>query len=607
MSLAEYQREVVAAEERDFDTARDALLYVIDASASMLAPCEKLKGRNCVQVALESALDAITKKVTASPLDMAGVILYGTKGCSDQEFPNCTIVNELGMPDSARLKHLKRMVSDDDEFRKVTDSPSEALLSNVFFLCMRQFEQNCKVKSAKRIVFITDNDAPHKQDAQKRLSAKTRASDLVEKSIFIEPVFIANNDFDTSIYYDELPLGVNPYDEEDGEVNDDLFAPKPVDALNLGSSIINSRHLKRPSCTVDIELPTGMRIGAKAYLLYKKRDVVAQKKKVYTDAETPQLVKIKSRAIVEATGREFELKDLKRSFTFGGKTVNFSPDRLHDLKYFGSPIVRIIGFKPATAIKDWMNISHSTMLYPSENRFEGSIRAFSTLFQALANKSKVAIAWCIMRKNDAPRLFALMPSPGPYHKEVPQGLQMVPLPFADDIRKKPTKMYLEPPSELVSLAKDIMHTLTMPKGYEPERYANPSLAWSFQVLESLALDEELGDPQKDATLPKFKSMRTRAGSIISNWNELLDKIAPYVPDSEPEPPKKRSADAVSAEKPKKQKLGTSLDDFVRANEDGLLATYSVKDLRDFAKDQGLKNIGSSKDIMIANISAYLNR
>lgn len=596
-------QELVAQDEHDFETSRDALLYVIDASESMLEACNELDGKNCTQVALESALDAITKKVTAAPLDMAGVILYGTQHSTDRDYPNCTMVMELGMPDSAKLKHLKRLITDSEFFQETCGTPTEAILSNVLFLSMRQFEQNCKVKATKRIVFVTDNDNPHKDDAQKKLSAKTRASDLVEKSIFIEPTFISHSgrSFDTSIYYDDLALGTDPYGEAGTE---DLYMPKPVSALVLKKSIIESRHLKRPLYSVPLELPNNIIIGTKGYLLYKKRDVVSQKKKVFTDAEVPKMVKIKSRAIVEATGRELKLADLKRTFTFGGQTVNFSPEKLRELKSFGDPVIRIIGFKPANAIKDWLNITHSTFIYPSDDKIEGSIRAFSALYQTLRKMQKVAIAWCIMRKNDAPRLNALMPSPGS-HEEVPQGLQMVPLPFADDIRKKPSKMYLEPTPDLIDHAKDIIHSLTMPKGYEPERYSNPSLDWSFKVLESLALDEELGEPSKDSTLPKYRSIKSRAGKSISEWNGILNKVAPFVPTEEL--PKKRGEPKAISDKPaKKQKFGTSYEEFVSAHKQNLLSNYSVKELNAFAKEHNIKNPGSTKDFIVASVSRFLD-
>lgn len=53
----------------------------------------------------------------------------------------------------------------------------------------------------------------------------------------------------------------------------------------------------------------------------------------------------------------------------------------------------------------------------------------------------------------------------------------------------------------------IVKKLTMPNGYQSERYPNPLLTWFNRVIQAAALDE-LPMAVNDKTLPKFKSINT---------------------------------------------------------------------------------------------------
>lgn len=132
---------------------------------------------------------------------------------------------------------------------------------------------------------------------------------------------------------------------------------------------------------------------------------------------------------------------------------------------------------------------------------------------SLWRKKKVAIVWEVLRKNSAPRLAVLLPALDPPTAGAissPQGLHLIPLPFADDLRDPPPYDSREgyQREDLANLMVPVIRKLSMPNGYQPNRYPNVSLNWFSKVIQAVALDEDLPELPEDKTLPKFKSINT---------------------------------------------------------------------------------------------------
>jgi ATP-dependent DNA helicase 2 subunit 1 len=97
----------------------------------------------------------------------------------------------------------------------------------------------------------------------------------------------------------------------------------------------------------------------------------------------------------------------------------------------------------------------------------------------LLKDKKFALVWFIARRNAEPRLAAAVPSPEQYNEDgeqvTPQGLWLVHLPFADDIRKTPETELIAAPDTLIDLMRKVVQQLQLPKGkYDPKKYPNPS-------------------------------------------------------------------------------------------------------------------------------------
>jgi ATP-dependent DNA helicase 2 subunit 1 len=91
--------------------------------------------------------------------------------------------------------------------------------------------------------------------------------------------------------------------------------------------------------------------------------------------------------MAEDTARTVEKGEIK-AYKFGGEQVVFAPEEIGSLRYFGDPVIRIIGFKPMSMLPVWASLKQSTFIYPSEEDYVGSMRVFSALQQKLLRMKK---------------------------------------------------------------------------------------------------------------------------------------------------------------------------------------------------------------------------
>lgn len=159
---------------------------------------------------------------------------------------------------------------------------------------------------------------------------------------------------------------------------------------------------------IPLKLGPGLEFGVKGYNL-----VMSQKKgahrNVYTLGEAVREVETVSSWICADTTQYITPADLKYFWEFGGAKVVFTKEEISAMKTFGPPGLALIGFKDKEAIPMQLNILHSMFLYPDENSYEGSSRAFSSLLIAMAEMDKVAICSFTQRNNYSTRLAALIP------------------------------------------------------------------------------------------------------------------------------------------------------------------------------------------------------
>jgi len=242
--------------------------------------------------------------------------------------------------------------------------------------------------------------------------------------------------------------------------------------------------------------------------------------------------------MADDSARTVEKFEIRKAYTFGGEQISFTPEEISNLRNFGEPVIRIIGFKPVEMLPLWANIKQSTFLYPSDDDYVGSTRIFSALYSKLLKSKLMGLVWFIARRNASPVIAALIPTlPSDEHLSgpqsgvsptgCPQGLHLIPLPFADDIRLNPPMAHETPlraPDSLVDAMRPVILQLTLPKGmYDADRYPNPALQWHYRILQALALDEDLPAQPEDKTTPKYRQIDKRVGAEITAWGQELER------------------------------------------------------------------------------------
>lgn len=275
------------------------------------------------------------------------------------------------------------------------------------------------------------------------------------------------------------------------------------------------------------EIGPGLKIGIKGYILIKRQEKV-RSCYVWMNGEKPQIAIGSSSKIAEDTAREVQKTEIRKAYKFGGETVSFTEDETKAIRYFGDPVIRIIGFKPLSMLPEWANMRCPMFIYPTEADFIGSTRVFSALQQNLLKKEKMAIAWFVPRRNAVPTLAAIIPGKerlGERNEQIrPPGLWVIPLPYVDDIRQNPETPLVRASDNLTDIMRDIVQNLTLPKGeYDPSRYPNPALQWFYRILQAIALEDELPEKPDDKTVPKYRQIDKRVGDKVIEWGQTLEE------------------------------------------------------------------------------------
>jgi ATP-dependent DNA helicase 2 subunit 1 len=250
------------------------------------------------------------------------------------------------------------------------------------------------------------------------------------------------------------------------------FKSAGADGISLLSSLIsdiNSKQVAKRTLfsNLPFEIGPNFRISVKGYNILQKQKP-ARTTFIYMEGEEAQIVAGEtSRISGDETSRPVDKEEIKKAYKFGGDVVLFTPEEQKELKNFGSPILRIIGFKPLSKLPFWASMNKSTFIYPSEAAYVGSTRVFSALWRKLLKDEKVGLAWYIARVNSSPSLVAIIPSQEKLDDNggqlIPQGLWLYPLPAADDIRHPPETLSPIPASDdLVNAMRKVIQQVSQP-------------------------------------------------------------------------------------------------------------------------------------------------
>lgn len=662
MSDSHYPRDPEEEDEEDevddtgYKTVKDAVLFAIDVSKSMLtAPTEFNEKRPDTALcptlaALKCAYALMQQRIISNPNDMMGILLFGTKQSRFQDggdgegpglqYPHCYLLTDLDVPAAADVKKLRDMVEDEDERQDLLQaSDEEVSMANLLFCANQIVTTKAPNFSSRRLFLVTDNDNPHGTDVTKdaRKSAIVRAKDLYDLGVTIELFPISHPDrghtFDRSKFYDDVVYSSTPDDPNaPAPLTSDIKAASSTakDGISLLQSLLSSVASRAAPkralfANLPFEIGPDIKIGVKGYIVLKRQE---PKRTSYIylpeDSDKPQIAVLNSTLMADDTARSVEKVEVRKAFKFGGETISFTVEEMSKIKNFGNPVLRIIGFKPASMLPVWANFKPSTFIYPSEEEYVGSTRVFSALHQKLLTSDKVGIAWFIPRKNAAPTLAAIIPGAESRNDDgeqmVPPGLWIKPLPFADDIRHPPEIHHIQAPNDLIDAMRTVVQQLQLPKGvYDPQNYPNPSLQWFYRILQALALEEDVPEKAEDKTIPRHRQIDKRAGSYVVQWGEVLDAAyrhwqqennAHYHAATNGGTKRSQKADPATAgaKKVKQEGGGDPTEGDIReAYEKDALTKLTVKDLKAFLAQHKVGKGLTKKSDLVNAVTGYFEQ
>ncbi|RYO85489.1 hypothetical protein DL762_005179 [Monosporascus cannonballus] len=616
--------------EADYKAQKDAVIFAIEVSKSMLEPPppsddKKADRDSAMSAALKCAYQLMQQRIISNPKDMMGVIFFNTgktkyrdedTGHNNLSYPHCYVYIDLNVPSADDVKALKYLVEEGEDPEEIlVPSEERVVMSSLLFCANQLFLTKAPNFGSRRLFIITDNDDPHPNDKGAKNYASIRAKDLYDLGATIDVFPISRDDvkFDLAKFYNDI-IFRDPAAEETSSYQ--VVTSKSGDGLTLLGSLVSNINSKQTPkrayfSNMPFELGPGLQISVKGYNVIQKQ-APARSCYVWLDGENAQIAVSHTARIAEDSARTVESVEVQKAYKFGGEYVLFGEAELTDIKKFGTPIVRIIGFKDRSLLKFWASLKKSIFIFPSEEGFVGSTRVFSALWQKLLRSNKVGIAWHIARRNGNPQLVAVIPSKSQSDKRsgtpfLPAGLWLYPIPTADDVREgTDVKGALRTTDELTDRMNNIITQLQLPgASYSPMKYPNPALQWHYKILQALALEEEVPEKPEDSTVPKYRSIHKRSGAAIQEWSQVADDVLERVKEEkaikrdledeeeEDRPGPKRARIAVS----KKGGGGMTDAELKKRDKDNTLAKLTVAELKNVMGERGLETKGLKKDLL----------
>ncbi|RIB12323.1 SPOC like C-terminal domain-containing protein [Gigaspora rosea] len=597
------EEEIEEVEKQLANLNRDAVLFVIDCSPSMMND-EDSPFKSAIRCASTVMMNKI---ITSNDTDLMGVMLFGTeKSQNALEKKHIYVLQPIDLPDIHRIIELNDIASGQIDFcQEYGNTSEEVTLGDVFWACNDLFNSlSSKTIKIKRIFLITDQDNPHATNPVLRSTAITRAKDLFESNIEIN--LFSVNKSDEEFNFDTFYSKIIPKDD----FGDNLHFNTTKDFNVLLNQIMNKESPRRSLFSLPLRLfeGEGLTIGIRGFSTIVERTKPPYKL-VHMRAETTRLAETKTKWICADTVQELMAEDMKYYFSYGGEKIIFTKEELTKIRDFGEKGLTLIGFKPTSALKYHYNIGHPYFIYPDEEQYEGSRRTFAALHKKMIEKDKIAICAAKIRNGTTFTFVALKAQPEILDENglqiQPPGMNMISLPFADDLRPLPHQAEITPaPDTMVDFIKPIITNLQMKGGYNPSQFPNPYLNRFFSVLQDMALNKDIEPETSDATLPKYGAISKRAGDYIKVFNAEADHQSQEIYQSQDSESVVSNRASSRGSKSLASSQGSQAD-MSTLYESGKVSKATVVQLREFLNNVGIKP-AKKKDELVQQVETYFS-
>eukprot|EP01050_Picozoa_sp_SAG11_P001736 SAG11_NODE_80_length_17731_cov_13.985254_3_plen_707_part_00 len=478
--------------DSEFRRQKDLKIYLIDAHAAM-AETPAAGGASPLQLALSAVAQVLTDQIISTENDLVGVCLYGTeKNENPNSFANIYVLQQLEIPDANRIKELRDMsrpgstrLADIGSLRSTSFEFDKAL-----WTCQTMFQDNQLKNPLQSIHIMTNMDDPSCGDHSLLQQSVQKGRDL--ESTGIETILYkmpGSGFFRTGNFFKQLMQ--LQHEDDPKRVLDGSTSAKVQESIRKRQFALRARGNLLMSVCDDVA------IAVSIYSLVQK---VSRPTAVKLESDTNKPVKTETSQVCETTGNILQQNQIAYSYAkYGGATnVVFDKEEQKDLKSFGNPAIKVLGFKPRSSLKLHHNIKHSMYLRANEDLVAGSTTTILALVEQMVLRDKAALASVVIRRSSMPRLAMLMP-----HKETDGGggFHLIWLPYNDDLRTLTLPPLSEPTEHAVKGARMLVEGLRI-KAFDCRNYSNPALQKHFRNLETLALEESVALTAKDDLVPE---------------------------------------------------------------------------------------------------------
>ncbi|CAJ1368431.1 unnamed protein product [Effrenium voratum] len=575
---------------QDVQQLKDAVLFVIDCSASSLEPLRP-NGRCLMAEALATAAGVLKTKVITAPEDKVGVLLFGVREKQNpNNFEGIRLLHDLDRPTAHRIKQLeeeaKRPPKQMEERygcgRAVPVSDVFWTSTTIFNLGANQSQFDC------RIFLFTCNDSPA-APADEVQAARTRVQDLMDMGVEIEffPLRFEDKDFAIDRFWGNLL----PVDEAD-------YVDRTALRLEQLERRIRMRiHRKRTLQRLAFYVCPGLEASVSVFVTMLEAKVPAP---VYLLNENNKPLKAETKQICEQTGALLHpVDDIATFVEVANSRVFVSRGEAMEAKHLADPGIRLMGFKPQSCLKDHHRIFHAYFVYPNEKAVQGSAALLSALLRVLLDRKLLALCSYVARKNSEPVLVALLPQAEVEEEGEqlrPPGFHMIRLPWAEEIRSLSFPLpegIPEIPDQLKAAARDVVEGLRL-DDFAPGCAENPVLQRHYAAVQALALAEEQPEETLDVLQPDGATLEKKA-PLLKAWKEAINACAPA------RLPKRAAGGGFEGEPAKRPKKEVPVPEGVEAMRalvhSGDAERLTVAVLKDWLKSQGVVNTGKKQDLL----------
>ncbi|CDW84185.1 ku p70 dna helicase [Stylonychia lemnae] len=515
---------------------RDSVVFLVDCHRSMHErnPHNGEGQESNVQQILSACLSFMKTKIITSDNDKIGIVLYGCKlSNNSMNFNNIYVFQKLDGPDALSIKTLENKMVDFTKTYGFVPKESHTPLFEALWICHQEFKQVEKQSYNKRIFLFTNEDNPDTQGD--REMAQQRASDLSSLGVDIElfpmpkpthqkPVFDVKKFFANIIQFDE--------EEQFSETLGIQGTQSRISELMKRIRMKEFRKRTQGKCLFNLTPKAQIALSFFTTVMPTKKPGASK-----VNAANNKQLKSTTRYICQETGTVLYKNQISSHFPVGGEKVHITPEDVKQIKYFDNVGMKLMGFKPRSALKVFHNIKHSYFIYPDEKRISGSSQVMDALITEMIDEDKIAIVRFIPRDNSVVRFCALIPQAERVDEDdgfqTPPGFQLIFLPYADDIRDINSIFEAAGYNEEDPEDKSIFDQLTneekqaaklmvknMYIDFNSRNFENPSLQQFYAGLQALALNEQNPEPVEDLLQPDYEGMK-RFDPVIDRFKDVF--------------------------------------------------------------------------------------